>query len=92
MCPFAKESFCCKTRQDLSINCDAIESLLLEVTNQKSKNLILNMTYWPPNGDGKELEKHLSKILSTNAILKKEVIMAGDFNMNLLHFEQNKKV
>ena len=33
-----------------------------------------------------------TEILSTNDILKKEVIMAGDFNMNLLDFEQNKKV
>ena len=92
VCLFVKESFCCKTRQDLSIYCDAIESLYLEITNEKSKNIILNMTYRPPNGDVKEFEKHLNKILSTNDILKKEVIMAGDFNMNLLDFEQNKKV
>ena len=92
MCIFVKESFGCKTRQDLSINCDAIESLCLEITNEKSKNIILNLTYRPPNGDVKEFEKHLNKILSTNDILKKEVIMAGDFNMNLPDFEQNKKV
>ena len=30
-------------------------------------------------------------ILSRNKILKKEIIIAGDFNMNLLDFEQNKK-
>ena len=92
VCLFVKESFCCKTRQDLSINCDAIELLCLEIANEKSKNIILNLTYRPPNRDVKEFEKHLNKILSTNEILKKEVIMAGDFNMNLLDFEQNKKV
>ena len=92
VCLFVKESFCWKTRHDLSINFDAIESLCMEITNEKSKNMILNLTYKPPNGDVKEFEKHLNKILSTNDILKKEVIMAGDFNMNLLHFEQNKKV
>ena len=86
---FVKELFCCKTRQDLSINCDAIELSCLEITNEKSKNVILNLTYRPPNGDVKEFEKHLNNILSTNDILKKEVIMAGDFNMNLLDFEQN---
>ena len=91
-CIFVKESFCCKTRKDLSINCDAIESLCLEIANEKSKNITLNLTYRPPNGDVKESGKHLNKILSTNDILKKEVIMAGDFNMNLLDFEQNKKV
>ena len=52
---------------------------------KNQKNIILNLTYRPPNGDVKEL--HLIEMLSTNDILKKEVIMAGDFNMNLLNFE-----
>ena len=56
------------------------------------KTIILNLTYKPPNGDVKEFERHLNKILSTNDMLKKKVIIAGDFNMNLLHFEQNIKV
>ena len=50
------------------------------------------MTYRPPNGDIKEFEKHLNKILSTIDILKKEVVTAGDFNMDLLNFKQNKNV
>ena len=54
--------------------------------------MILNLTYRPPNGDVKEFEKDLNKILPTKDILKKEVILASDFNMNLLAFEQNKKV
>ena len=92
VCLFVKESFCCKTRQDLSINCDAIESLCLEIKNETSENIILDLTYKQPNGDAKEFEKHLNTILSTNDILKKDVIMASDFNMNMLDFEQNKKV
>ena len=74
---FVKESFCCKTREDLSINCDPIESLCLETTNEKSRNIFLKFIYRPPNGDVKEFKKHLNKILSTNGILNKEVIMAG---------------
>ena len=76
----------------MSTNRDTIESLCLEIANENSKNIILNLTYRPPNGDVKEFEKYLNEILSTNDILKKEVIMAGDFNMNMLDFEQNKKV
>ena len=73
-----KELFCCKTRQHLSINCGTFETLRLERTNEKSKQVILSLTYRPPNGDVKEFEKHLNKILSTNYII------AGHFNMNLL--------
>ena len=53
---------------------------------------MLNLIYRPPNGEVKEFEKHCNKLLSTNDVLKKEVIMAGDFNMNLLDFKENKKV
>ena len=65
-----KESFCCKTRQDLSIICDVIESLFLEI-NQKSENIILNLTYRPPNVDVKEFEKRLNEILYTNDALRR---------------------
>ena len=58
-----------KTRQDMSINCDAIESLCLEMTNEKSKNVILNLTYRLPNGGVNEFEKHLNKTPATNGLL-----------------------
>ena len=38
VCLFVKESFCCKIRQNFSINCHAIEPLCLELTIKKSKN------------------------------------------------------
>ena len=50
------------------------------------------MTYRPSNGDGTEFEKTFKQVLSTDDILKKEVIMADNFNMNLLDFEQNRNV
>ena len=87
-----KESFCCKTGESLSINCAAIESLCIEITNEKSNNIILNLTYRPPNGDVREFDKQLNKVLSTNDISNEEVIIAYDFNVNLLDFQENKKV
>ena len=36
-------------------------------------------------------ENNLKNTLNTH-IVKKKIIMAGDFNMNLFDFEQNKKV
>ena len=90
VCVFVKESFCCKIRQDLSINCDIIELLCLEITNRKLKNKILNLTYGLPNGEAKGFENQLNKILSINEILEKAVAMAGDFYMKLLDFEQIK--
>ena len=37
MCLFVKESFCCKTRQDLSISCDAIVTSC-DITNSSGTN------------------------------------------------------
>ena len=71
MCRFVKESFFSKTRLDYSINCDTIKLLCLAITNEKSKNIILNLTHIPPNGDGKKFDKQINKILSADYILKK---------------------
>ena len=54
-----KNRFVAKLDKDLSINSDAIESLCLGITNEKSKNIILNLTYRSPNGDVKEFEKQI---------------------------------
>ena len=59
----------------------------LKITNEKMINIILSLTYKPTNDDWQRFEKDSSKILSINEILKKEVIMFGNLNMNLLDFE-----
>ena len=51
------------------------------------ENVIQNLTYGPRTRNGKEFEELLNDILSAD----KEVIIAGDFKMNLLDFEQNRK-
>ena len=71
--------------------------------NKNSKDLVLNLTYRPPNGDHKELENYfkisLARSLSLSLSLSlekqnshKDIILVGDFNMNLLDFDANKKV
>ena len=51
-----------KLRQDLSINCDAIQSLSVEISSSKSKNIILNSMYRSPNGDIKQCETHFKDL------------------------------
>ena len=58
ICAFVHENLNFKLRQDLSINCDAIQSLSIEISSTKSKNIILNTIYRPPNGDMKQCETH----------------------------------
>ena len=74
------------------MNSDAIECLCLEISTKTSKKIILSLNYLPPNGDTTLFEKHMKSILSKNEATKKEVILIGDFNMNLLDFDKNKRV
>ena len=53
---------------------------------------MLNLLYRPPNGDHKELENYFKSSLSKRKISHKDVILARDFNINLLDFDTNKKV
>ena len=55
-----EESLCLnfKLREDLSISCDAIVSLSIEISSTKFKNIILNTICRPLNGDMKQCETH----------------------------------
>ena len=46
----------------------------------------------PPTGDMKQYETCFKYIFSRNAKNLKNIVLAGDFNINLLYFETNKKV
>ena len=83
---------CYTKRNDVCINCEAIESLSIEIRNNDGKNIIFNIVYRPPDGDLEVCENYFQSILSHNSIRNKNVILAGDFNINVLDFEQNKKV
>ena len=50
------------------------------------------MSYKPPQGDTTLFEKHLQGLLWRLDVCKREVLITGDFNINLLDSENNKKV
>ena len=90
-------SFCArnlsfKLREDLSINCDAIQSPSIEISSITSKNVILGTIYRPPNGDMKQCETHFKDLFSKNGKNLKNVVLAGDLNINFLDFETNKNL
>ena len=88
---FVDKIFTFKLRDDLSINSNSIESLTIEIFNKKTKNIILSAIYRPPDGDLEAGENYLRDILSKTIKTKKTIIFAGDFNLNVLHYDQDKK-
>ena len=89
---FIRDSFLYKLRNDLSINCEDIESLSIEILKSPTRNIIFNAIYRPPNGDSKVCETFFKNILSDSTTVNKTFFLAEDFNINLLDFEINKKV
>ena len=47
---FAHETLCYTKQNDLCVNCEAIESLSIEISNSDVKNIIFNIVYRPPDG------------------------------------------
>ena len=52
----------------------------------------MNLTYRPPNADPNELENRFKNILSKWEITNKELVLIGDFNINVLDFNESKMV
>ena len=65
--------------------------MFVKVEKKKLKNIVLNLVYRPLNGDQKELENYFKSSLSKREISHKDIILAGDLNINLLDFDANKK-
>ena len=85
-------NLCYTKRNDFCINFEAIESVSTEISNNDVKDIIFNIVYRSPDGNLEVCEKYFQSILSKNSIRNKSVILAGDFNINVLDFDQNKKV
>ena len=89
---FVHESLSFKRRQNLSIYSEELGSLGIEILNKQCKNTILNTIYRPPNGGIKTCENYFKNLFPNNDTVNKHIILAGDFNLNVLHFENNKKI
>ena len=79
-----------KVRDGLAVNSSAIECLCVEIFNKNSKSIVLNLAYWPPNGDPNKLQNHFKNILSKREITNKKLVLVGDFNINVLNFNESK--
>jgi hypothetical protein len=78
-----------KIRSDC--NCsdpDSIESLFAEINNPKGKNIIVGSIYRPPNQNHSSFNDRLCDILSKITRNNKLCYIAGDFNIDLLSYNE----
>ena len=91
VCIFIHGSIKCKESKNLSISKTDSETLSIEITN-KTKNIVLILVYRPPNSSLKEFKNFLKPIFDNIRRNNKDFYLVGDFNINVLDYENNVKV
>ena len=70
-----------------------LESSFVEITISKKKSIICGCIYKHPSMDIKEfIDDHLNIELEKNSKEKSNIFLMGDFNINLLNINSDKKV
>ena len=61
-------------------------------SKEKDKNILLSCCYWLPNDDSENLTTFLQNNIIEKFVSEKKINhMIGDFNMNCLKYQENKK-
>ena len=81
-----------KVKDDLSINCKDVESLCVEILFENKCNTLINILYRPPNGQIELFEKFLRYVFNIITDSNKMHHIATGFNLNLLDYENSRKV
>ena len=76
---------------DLSVNNKDIESLMLDILSDKTHNALVNVLYKLLAGQYKQFENFLTALFSRTKTCNKDIHIAGDFNLNLIDHNENKK-
>ena len=73
------------------MNSSAVKSIIVEFVNKKLKNIILHLTYRPPNRENMEFENIL-KSSFRKWCPQKKLTITGDLTFDCLDFDKNAKV
>ena len=92
---YIKERMTYKVQNELKITKSAeLESIFIEIqNNHKRKNVIVGCIYRHPCMDPAEFnESYLQNLLDTLAFENKDIFLMGDFNINILQYDNNKEL
>ena len=80
-----------KSRPDLNIyKTDQLESTFVEIINPEKSNLLIGSIHKHPNIDVLDFKNnHLSQIFEIVSKKQKQVFLLGDFNKNLLNYNDH---
>ena len=88
----AHNSLVVTKKENLSMNCDDLETLVIETDNAKDKSVIVNLFYRPPKWSLITFHEYLTLFLDRAAMSNKNIVLIGDFNLILLKSYQSHSV
>ena len=75
--------------EELSLMSDELESIFIEIIVPGKQNMIVGEIYRPPNSNPTKFIETLQTLLSSPFLINKRTFIMGDFNLNLLHCNEN---
>ncbi|XP_057290861.1 uncharacterized protein LOC130613549 [Hydractinia symbiolongicarpus] len=70
---------------------EEFEILFIEIFNDHSKNILVGVIYRHPKCNTTEFLAHMQKLLFSINKENKKIVIMGDFNINLLQFEEHQE-
>ena len=67
----------------------SFESLFIQLTNNKYKNIIIGVVYRPPDSDVTKFTNDIEQILSVVTKEHRQCFLLGDYNINLLKHDKH---
>ena len=78
-----------KVRTDLTFSDEWAESLFVEISQTKRKNIIVGTVYRPPDKNLREFLNDLDRLLDIVSKENKTVFLMGDWNLNIMNSIHN---
>ena len=82
ICVFIHNSLTFKLRSDLGTNSNNIESLVIEIINKKSKNVVISAQYRQPVGDFKQNKTYLENFFNKMKNSSRAIYIVHHTNLN----------
>ena len=86
---YVKSNLKADKRLDLSTSTSDFETVWIEIQNTKSKNILCCCVYQHPSSDINEFKDHMQETITKIENENKLVFVMGDFNINLLNYENH---
>ncbi|XP_031571341.1 uncharacterized protein LOC116305543 [Actinia tenebrosa] len=86
---FIKDDINFKIRNDLTVfDSQILESIFIEIIRPHQRNVVIGVLYRPPNSNFQMFMNKLNEILPKFSKEQKDCYLMGDFNIDLLKYQQ----